>query len=54
MFYEAQGKIEKAEEFYHDIIKEQPTNQIIAKRLVSNVLELARPTSLNQPAVCGC
>lgn len=37
MFYEAQGKIEKAEEFYHDIIQEQPTNQMIAKRLVGTV-----------------
>lgn len=36
MYYEAQGQLDKAEEFYHDIIKEQPTNQIIAKRLVSS------------------
>lgn len=35
MYYEAQGKVEKSEDFYHDIITDQPTNQIIAKRLVA-------------------
>jgi hypothetical protein len=34
MFYEAQGNPEKAEGFYHEIIKEQPSNQTISKRLV--------------------
>ncbi|KIY98996.1 TPR repeat protein oca3 [Monoraphidium neglectum] len=35
MFYEAQGNPEKAEGFYHEIIKEQPSNQTISKRLVA-------------------
>ncbi|GBF88587.1 hypothetical protein Rsub_01302 [Raphidocelis subcapitata] len=35
MFYEAQGKVPRAEEFYHGIIEQQPTNQMIAKRLVA-------------------
>jgi hypothetical protein len=34
MYYEAQGKIDKAEELYEELGKEQPTNQLILKRVV--------------------
>lgn len=44
MFYEAKGQVEKAEDFYHEIIKEMPTNQMISKRLVG-----AGPAPAPQP-----
>jgi hypothetical protein len=34
MYYEAIGKVERAEGFYNDILEAQPHNDVIPKRLV--------------------
>lgn len=34
MYWEAQGKYEQAEEIYKDMLKDQPTNETAAKRMV--------------------